>query len=131
MKTTIDTSRTDEYLAKVKARTAQIENFITSRLSILKANETKLNAFAAKFKATDLNLGNMYSTHIGENEYTEAASLLINASLVIHPMPANHNLLAKKLNTEFSKMFDGTDLVAVFNDWQIKGSIVNFKMWIN
>ncbi len=74
----IDSSRLEYFVARQQRRAEEISNFMTSRLNKLSCYTDRINQFAKAVKATDFVLGNMYSTDIGDKEYTDVASLICN-----------------------------------------------------
>jgi hypothetical protein len=127
----LDTERTDSLIAQLEARTLEVKNFISAKLAVIKANENNFDAFAAKFKAAGIRLENMYSTGFNGEDYKTDSQLKMSGVMLLSKQPVNVQLFTKKLDREFNDIiFAGSAIRASFYDYQIKGNVVKFELWV-
>lgn len=127
---TLDTTRADAYVAKIVAKAEQVKSFVSSKIERLKKSEPQIISFLNKFGGKDLVISNMYSTGMSDTEYTEGCQLVAHCKFTLSKEYKNPKLLAAKLKENWVSLFPKGTLSAQFNDWKIKGTSVEFEIWI-
>lgn len=97
----LDTTRVDNYLVEARKEFQKIDFFITSRKRKLEAAIPEIEKFAKSIGADEMEIGNMYSTHNGDNEYSEIASMIVHSELILSVSPKNEIIFEKKVISNF------------------------------
>lgn len=126
----VDSSRIESYVNKVKARAEEVENFMTSRLNKLALLSDKFEKFSAAVKATELTIGNMYSSHIGDEQYTEEASLIAHVTFKPKTFYKNEKTAETRYQTFLNEyLLNVASTRTMFRFDYIAGT-VSFQIWV-
>lgn len=127
---TIDTTRSDAKIAKLMSEAERVKKFIDDKVAHLKQQEPIIVSFLNKFGGKDLVISNMYSTGMSDTEYTEGCQLVAHCKFTLSKEYKNPKLLADKFKENWRNLFAENTLGALFNDWKIKGTSVEFQIWV-
>ena len=106
----------------------EIQNFITNKKQVLTAQEKNIQKFLSVFHGYDIEIGNMYSTHNGEEEYSKAASMIAHGTFKLRKEYKNTKLLCDKLSKSWKENVE--NITASFYHYNVKGTEVSFQIWI-
>lgn len=125
MKATIDTQRLTNFVTKQEQRLLEIQKFTTDRLNSLNLLIPTLESIVKKHSGTDLTVGNMYSTHIDDTAYTDAAKLIVCCSFTLTKQIKNERLFITKVVQSLKENQISTDRVYIPID-----GVVKFQIWV-
>lgn len=126
----VNMDRPKALIAQMEEKLVQVKNFYEARLTILHANADKFETFVKKFKATELQFGNLYSAGMGSCEHTDEVSMILHGSMLLPKYPVNLELQAKKLDAAAKELFAGTQIRLTFPAYGIEGNLVEFTIYI-